>query len=166
MDLGSPISYETLADGTAVYSADGERIGKVSHVLAAEDLDVFDGVVIGEHVFGEDHRFVDADEVDAIYEHGLVLKLSRAESADLPKPSANPAVMRDDPGRVASRDPAREAEARLGSHLRQLLTGPSSSITGIGNPADARVLPRGSERRGRRRAACGRTGSSDPRVSP
>lgn len=97
MDLGLRISYEVLRPGTPVYSADGERIGKVTHVLAAEAEDIFDGVVIGEHVFGEDHRFVDADEVDAIYENGLVLKLRRDECEDLPKPSANPAVMRDDP---------------------------------------------------------------------
>jgi uncharacterized protein YrrD len=97
VDLGSPISYEVLAPGTPVYSADDERIGTVSHVLAAEDLDVFDGVIIGENVFGEDHRFVDADEVEAIYENGLVLTLMYAECQELPKPSANPAVMRDDP---------------------------------------------------------------------
>ena len=39
----------------------------------------------------------DADEVEAIYENGLVLTLPYAECQDLPKPSANPAVMRDDP---------------------------------------------------------------------
>jgi PRC-barrel domain len=97
VDLGQPISYEVLDRGTPVYSADGDRIGKVAHVLAAEDEDVFDGVVIGEHAFGEEHRFADADDIDAIYEHGLVLKLDRAECERLPKPSANPAVMRDDP---------------------------------------------------------------------
>ena len=97
VDLGSPISYLVLRPGVPVYSADGERIGKVTHVLAIEDGDVFDGVVIGEHLFGEDHRFVDADDVSAIYENGLVLKLSRGQCEDLPQPSANPAVMRDDP---------------------------------------------------------------------
>lgn len=96
-DLGTPISYEVLRVGTPVYSGDGERIGKVAHVLAADDEDVFDGVVIGEHPFGEAHRFADADDIDAIYEHGVVLTLSRDESEHLPKPSANPAVMRDDP---------------------------------------------------------------------
>ena len=97
MDLGLPIAYAALRPGTPVYSADGEQIGKVTHVLAAEDEDVFDGVVIGEHAFGTDHRFVDADDVDAIYENGLVLKLRRDEAEALPKPSANPAVLRDDP---------------------------------------------------------------------
>ena len=34
MDLGQPISYRVLSKGTSVYSADGDVIGKVSHVLA------------------------------------------------------------------------------------------------------------------------------------
>jgi len=97
MDLGEPVSYQVLATGTPVYSSDEEQIGKVSHVLAAEDEDVFDGIVIGEHVFGEEHRFADADDIQAIFEHGVVLKLDRAACAELPKPSPNPAVMRDDP---------------------------------------------------------------------
>lgn len=97
MDLGEPISYEVLEPGTPVYSSDGEQIGKVAHVLAAEDEDVFDGIVIGAHIFGEDHRFADADDVRPIYECGVVLKLDRAACEQLHKPSANPAVMRDDP---------------------------------------------------------------------
>ncbi len=102
MELGEPIAYEALAKGTPVYSADGEQIGKVSHVLAAEDEDVFDGVIIGEHAFGEEHRFADADEIDRIYEHGVVLKLDRAACEQLPKPSPNPAVMHDDPAAAQS----------------------------------------------------------------
>jgi uncharacterized protein YrrD len=97
VDLGQPISYEVLTPGTPIYSADGQEIGRVHRVLAVQSEDVFDGIVIGEHAFGEGHRFADADDVDAIYEHGVVLKLDRAASAQLPPPSANPAVMRADP---------------------------------------------------------------------
>ena len=97
VDLGQPISYGVLGRGVSVFSADGHAIGKVAHVLAVEDEDVFDGIVIGEHAFGHDHRFADADDVEEIYEHGVVLKLDRAACEQLPKPSANPAVMRDDP---------------------------------------------------------------------
>ena len=97
MDLGRPIAYQVLIPGTAVYSADGEEVGKVTKVLAASDEDVFDGIVIGQHSFGKGHRFADADDVDAIFEQGVVLKLDRAQCEQLPTPSANPAVMRDDP---------------------------------------------------------------------
>jgi uncharacterized protein YrrD len=97
MGLGQPISYEVLAEHTPVYSSDGEQIGKVTHVLAAEEEDIFDGVLIGESVLGERHRFADAEDIDRIYEHGLVLKLDRTACDQLPEPSPNPAVMRDDP---------------------------------------------------------------------
>jgi len=97
VDLGAPISYEVLSRGTPVYSADGVEVGKVAHVLAAEDEDVFDGLVIGEHVLGGEHRFADADEVGEIFERGVMLKLDRSACDQLPEPSANPAVMRDDP---------------------------------------------------------------------
>jgi uncharacterized protein YrrD len=109
MDLGNPVSYEVLAKGTPVYSSDEVQIGKVSHVLAAEDEDVFDGIVIGEHLFGEEHRFADADDIQAIFEHGVVLKLDRAASAELPKPSANPAVMHVDPADSATHHKLRRA---------------------------------------------------------
>jgi uncharacterized protein YrrD len=97
MDLGEPASYLVLTPGSLVYSSDGEEIGKVTHVLADEREDVFDGIVIGEHAFGHEHRFADADDVQAIFERGVVLKLDRAHCEELPKPSANPAVLRDDP---------------------------------------------------------------------
>jgi uncharacterized protein YrrD len=97
MDLGEPVAYAVLNPGTPVYSSDGKEIGKVSHVLAAEDEDVFDGIVIGEHLFGREHRFVDADDIEEIFERGVVLKLDRAACEQLPKPTANPAVIRDDP---------------------------------------------------------------------
>ncbi|MGH2874473.1 MAG: PRC-barrel domain-containing protein [Solirubrobacteraceae bacterium] len=96
MELGMPISYEVLKHGTPVLSSDGEQIGTVVHVLADEGEDVFDGIVIAEHLVSG-HRFADADEIESIHERGVVLKLDRDECEQLPRPSANPAVMRDDP---------------------------------------------------------------------
>jgi uncharacterized protein YrrD len=102
MDLGTPISYLVLAKGTPVYSSDGQQVGKVTHVLAAEDEDVFEGIVIGEHVFGTGHRFVEASDVEEIHEHGVLLTLGREQCERLPEPSANPAVMRADPAESRS----------------------------------------------------------------
>jgi len=98
MDLGEPASYRSLQAGTPVYSSDGELIGNVTHVLADEHEDVFDGIVIGEgeHRFGKEHRFADAEDVQEIFDQGVVLKLDLAATAQLPEPSANPAVMQDD----------------------------------------------------------------------
>ncbi len=102
MDLGEPTSYKVLRQGTPVYSSDGDEIGKVAHVLAVEEEDVFDGIVLGEHLFGEEHRFADADDIAGIYDGGVLLKLDRAACGALPKPSANPAVMHADPAESRS----------------------------------------------------------------
>ncbi|MGI9184814.1 MAG: PRC-barrel domain-containing protein [Solirubrobacteraceae bacterium] len=97
MELGRPIAYQVLTTGTVVLSSDGVEVGQVAHVLAVEDEDVFDGIVIAEPGSPEEHRFADADDVEEIYEQGVLLKLDQAGCAKLPRPSENPAVMRDDP---------------------------------------------------------------------
>jgi uncharacterized protein YrrD len=102
MDLGEPSSYFALSAGTPVFSCDGAQIGKVHHVLADEHEDVFDGIIIGEHVLGTDHRFADADDVEEIFERGVVLRLDGVACSDLPKPTRNPAVMHDDPAESQS----------------------------------------------------------------
>jgi hypothetical protein len=90
MDLGNPASYLVLEDGTAVLSTDGREVGTVEHVLADPDADVFDGVIVDT---GAGHRFADAEQVEAIYEHGVVLRLDAAEAERLPRPAANPATL-------------------------------------------------------------------------
>lgn len=97
MDLGNPISYKVLAAGTKVYSSDDAEVGRVVHVLAADDEDVFDGIVIDETAGPGGHRFADADQIDAIYEHGVVLSVDAAGAKQLHEPSENPAVLRGDP---------------------------------------------------------------------
>ncbi|MBV9819650.1 MAG: hypothetical protein JOZ07_15055 [Solirubrobacterales bacterium] len=96
MELGSPISYEALERGTPVLSSEQERIGTVVHVLADEAEDVFDGIVVVEHR-GDGHRFADADDVAEIHERGVVLRRTTEECERLPRPTANPAVIRADP---------------------------------------------------------------------
>ncbi len=110
VDVGQPISYQVLEKGTPVYTADGEKIGTVGHVLAVEAEDIFDGIVISEHMGSGGHRFADADEVGQIGEQGVVLKLDREQCRALPEPSANPAAMRDDP--AESRADARRDKLR------------------------------------------------------
>jgi uncharacterized protein YrrD len=110
-DLGQPSSYLTLAQGTPVYSSDGENIGAVEHVLAAEDEDIFDGIVIDRSVLPGGHRFVDAPHIEEIYDRGLVLKLDRAAADALPEPGENPAVM--------DADPAEAEESELTRKLRR-----------------------------------------------
>jgi hypothetical protein len=49
------------------------------------------------------HRFADADDIERIYDRAVMLKLAAEASARLPEPSANPAVVHEDPGAAASR---------------------------------------------------------------
>jgi uncharacterized protein YrrD len=93
MDLGDPASYLVLEDGTPVVSSDGEQVGKVEHVLADDDADVFDGVIVDMRAGPGGHRFADADQVEAIYERGVVLRLEAAAARQLPVPAANPATL-------------------------------------------------------------------------
>ena len=86
MDLGAPASYLTLAAGIPVYSTDGQRLGDVEHVLAEPEKDIFDGIVFDASPLPGGHRFVDAPEVEAIYERGVLLSIDAAAADALPKP--------------------------------------------------------------------------------
>ena len=92
-DLGQPSSYLALREGVPVYSSDGKDLGKVEHLLAEPDIDVFDGLVIDTSVLPGGHRFVDAAQVAEIFERGVVLGIDAAAAESLPEPSANPAAM-------------------------------------------------------------------------
>lgn len=100
-DLGEPSSYLTLAKGAAVYGSDGEKVGEVEHVLADQDSDIFDGVVLDTSVLPGGHRFVDADQVEEVFERGVLLKIDRQAAESLPEPKANPAAMELTPDDVA-----------------------------------------------------------------
>ncbi len=93
VDLGQPSSYLALQKGVPVYSSDGKEIGKVEHLLADPEVDVFDGIVLDTSVLPGGHRFVDAQEVDEIYERGVVLKIDAAAGERLPEPSADPGAL-------------------------------------------------------------------------
>lgn len=83
-DLGTPSSYLALADGTPVFSSDGEKLGTVAEVLADLGTDTFDGVVIATGTLGRDRRYVEAARVEEIYERGVVLTLDAVAARELP----------------------------------------------------------------------------------
>jgi uncharacterized protein YrrD len=113
-DLGAPSSYLSLGKGADVYSSDGEKVGKVEHVLAAPDADIFDGIVLDTSVLPGGHRFVDADQVEEIFERGVLLKIDQAAAEQLPEPSENPATME-----VSADDVGEGGEDRLKRKLRR-----------------------------------------------
>ena len=108
-DLGQPSSYLVLKGGEDVYSSDGEKVGVVEDVLADSEIDIFDGIVLDTSVLPGGHRFVDADQVEEIFERGVRLKADRAGAEALPEPAANPAAMEADP----TDEPDSKLEQRL-----------------------------------------------------
>ncbi|HSD77571.1 MAG TPA: hypothetical protein VLA98_09205 [Solirubrobacteraceae bacterium] len=94
-DLGAPSSYLALPAGVPVYASDGEQAGRVEHVLAAEDADIFDGLVVR---IGGRRAFVDATLIAGLYERGAVLTIDAGAVTRLPEPSANPPALRATPG--------------------------------------------------------------------
>ena len=87
MERGDPISYRVLDRGTLVETADGQPFGRVKRVLEVRAKDVFDGVVVKT---ADGDRFVDADEIDRLYENVMVLNLDAAAAALLPRPGESP----------------------------------------------------------------------------
>jgi uncharacterized protein YrrD len=83
-DLGHQVSYLVAKRGIPVFASDGEKVGRVARVLAAPEANLFDGIIFDMGGLGG-HRFVDAPEVSAIYERGVVLTIDAAEVAELPK---------------------------------------------------------------------------------
>ena len=113
-DLGAPISYLALDKGAPVYSSDGEELGKVEHVLAEPEEDIFDGFVIDTSVLPGGHRFVDAEQVEEIFDRGVLLKIDRKMAEALPEPTANPAAME-----VTADDLAQTDEGKLKRKLHR-----------------------------------------------
>jgi hypothetical protein len=90
-DLGAPTSYLVVDKGVPVYSSDKVELGRVVRVLSAREADMFDGVIFDTTPNRPGgHKFVDAPEVAALYERGIVLSIDAAAAAELPEPTANP----------------------------------------------------------------------------
>ena len=97
-DLGPPTSYLALERGVPVSDATGERIGEVDHILADPSVDVFDGLIVDTRPLLGRHRFADADQIEALHERGVVLRVGRDA---LHEPSDNPAAVRVTPDDIA-----------------------------------------------------------------
>src|SRR6266545_2863030 len=93
VEHGEPVSYLTLQAGTDVVSSDAEVVGKVQHVLADTEEDIFDGLVIDTQLGPGGLRFVDSEQVDELYERAAVLAIPAADVDQLPEPTPAPAAM-------------------------------------------------------------------------
>jgi len=94
MDEGQPIAYRVLGRGVPVISSDGDEVARVHHVVAAPQQDIFHGLVIDSRRLGK--RFVPAEDVAALHEHAVDLRISSGEVAELPPPSGFAPEYRED----------------------------------------------------------------------
>jgi sporulation protein YlmC with PRC-barrel domain len=101
VDEGQPTAYGLLDKGVPVYASDGEQVGTVLRVVADQREDIFHGLVISSGTL--DHRFVAAEEVAALHERGVDLKIDSAAAQQLPRPEGAVPVYTEDPGAVESR---------------------------------------------------------------
>ena len=111
VDEGLPIAYQVLDDGVPVYASDGEQVGTVEHVVSAPSEDIFHGIVMSAR---GGRRFVAADQVASLHEHGVDLRVDAAGAAGLPEPHGGAAAWRD-------RDPG--VKPRRWTHILDLMTG-------------------------------------------
>ncbi len=85
-DLGAPVSYLVLTDGTRVWDRSGGEVGTVENVLADEQQDIFHGLILNTRA---GYRYAASDQVDGIFERGVIVA---QPAAQLPEPSADPAA--------------------------------------------------------------------------
>ena len=83
MDEGAPISYLALEGHVPVYDSAGDEVGKVDHVVAAPEKDIFHGLVI---TAGGRQCFIAADDVASLHEQGVDLRIDSAAVAVAPTP--------------------------------------------------------------------------------
>lgn len=101
VDEGLPIAYEVLEKGVPVYASGGEQVGTVDHVVSAPQEDIFHGLVIRAN---HERRFVAAESVASLHEHGVDLRIDAAAAAALPTPHGGAPAWRDaEPGAKPSR---------------------------------------------------------------
>lgn len=101
-DLGSRVSYLVAKKGIPVYSSDEVNLGTVVEVLDAPEADLFDGIIFDTTPRKPGgHKFVDAPEVEGIYERGVVLTLDAEAAGRLAAPGKNPGSIEISPDDVA-----------------------------------------------------------------
>ena len=69
---GDPVSWLMIEPGWTVYDAGGDKVGKVTEVLADTQADIFHGVLVDRSLLGPDEEIV-ADRIAEIHDGHLHL---------------------------------------------------------------------------------------------
>ncbi len=78
------VSWRALDIGSDVISADGSPVGAVQEVVGEAATDIFEGVVVDTRLGPGGLRFVEAASISDIFEHRIVLAVTRLHVQDLP----------------------------------------------------------------------------------
>jgi hypothetical protein len=117
VDEGLPIAYTVVEKGVPVLAADGTEVGTVHHVVAAPEEDIFHGVVIV--AAGHGLRFVEAERVASLHEHGVDLAIAPEEVGELPEPGGGAPVYVEDPSETKWEHLARRLSFRRDRDWRE-----------------------------------------------
>ncbi|HWF71864.1 MAG TPA: hypothetical protein VG186_00890 [Solirubrobacteraceae bacterium] len=74
-ELGAPIAYLAIDEGTPVYDAGGERIGVIEHVM--EYHGIFEGLIIHTYPLPGRHLYAGPDQISEIRERAVLLSVDR-----------------------------------------------------------------------------------------
>jgi len=78
VDLGPPIAFVALREGTPVYDARRKRIGVVDEIVADEQAAIFEGLVVHTLPLPGRHLMADVDQIAALHERGVLLSVDRS----------------------------------------------------------------------------------------
>jgi hypothetical protein len=82
--MADPVSWYAIESGWRVTTRDGAAVGQVTDVLGDEELDIFNGLVVGLGV-GRRLRYASADLVSSIETGTVMLELPPDEATSLPE---------------------------------------------------------------------------------
>jgi hypothetical protein len=74
-DLGPPIAWLALEEGTPVYDRNGERVGVAERALG--ERDIFEGVIVHTLPLPGHHLFADVEQIAELHERGVLLSVER-----------------------------------------------------------------------------------------
>jgi hypothetical protein len=74
-ELGAPIAFPALEEGTPVYDRSMERIRVVEHVLI--EGEIFEGLIGHTLPLPGRHQFADADQIADLRKRGVLLSVGR-----------------------------------------------------------------------------------------
>jgi uncharacterized protein YrrD len=78
MDLGPPIAFVAVREGTPVYDVREARVGVVEEVIADEPAAIFEGLVVHTLPLPGHHVVADAEQIAGLYEQGVLLSVDRS----------------------------------------------------------------------------------------